>query len=404
MTCLFLIQFFSKLSRAISLIENESISGSKLLKTLDIINHMEDDYTKAKLLYDIAIINIQLRDEQQANSLLIQCLNITQNLNNPKQKIDLLVAVAEAYGKLNEYDRAQEILILATESAYATDEQLIKGQLLLEIALGYELIGLEAPTDDLFTQSQTIIEETFKPSTDFPFSELPDTLKLGVAGNINSFRDTTAFLQVTANYYKQWPTSDISIDSTVSVSFDSSRTVNNYRPSSLIEIGYRSHINQKWNLFSDIFIVTNQDLFASRNDSEDLTIIATGLVGIGLNLWRGDKPRKFLDFQFGIGPRYEYDFIKFEERENRVSPVLGLVLLGRNFQLGKFAVDETFAIIPNIDNFGRSTISSDTKLSFLIDENWSFVNRLFIRNRNPQVFEENPAIDFFFTTGVNYQF
>ena len=396
--------FPSELSRFDLLIETESIPESKLSKILDTINQMDDNYTKAKLLYYVAIRNIQLTEEQEAASILEKCLNIAEKLNNPENKVDLLVAIAQAYGNLNKYNQAQKILILATESANTVKDQLIKGQLLLEITLGYDLTGLEAPTEDLFSQSQTIIEETIKPPPAFPFSELPDTLKLGLAGNINSFRDTTAFVQVTANYYKQWSTNDISLDSILSVSLDTSRTVNNYRPSSLIEIIYRSHIDQKWSFFSDIFIVTNQELFASRNDDEDLTIIATGLVGAGLNLWRGDTPRQFLDVQFGIGPRYEYDFIQFEERENRISPVFGFVLLGRNFQLGRFSVDETFAIVPNINDFGRLTISSDTKVSFLIDNNWSFVNRLFIRSRNPEVFEENPAIEFFFTTGINYQF
>lgn len=37
-----------------------------------------------------------------------------------------------------------------------------------------------------------------------------------------------------------------------------------------------------------------------------------GLVGASLNLWRGKTPKQFLDVRFGLGGRYEYDFIAIE--------------------------------------------------------------------------------------------
>ena len=117
------------------------------------------------------------------------------------------------------------------------------------------------------------------------------------------------------NFSKQWSEDDIFVDGNISLDFDSSRTVNTYRPSSLILSVYRNHFNAQWNFFTDLSITTNQDLFSSRNDDEDLTIVGSVYFGAGLNLWRGDLRGEFLDLQLGIGPRYEYDFIDLELRE-----------------------------------------------------------------------------------------
>ncbi len=36
-----------------------------------------------------------------------------------------------------------------------------------------------------------------------------------------------------------------------------------------------------------------------------------------------------LDIQFGFNHRYEYDFIYFEERRDRINSILSLVIIGR---------------------------------------------------------------------------
>ncbi|MGB5592473.1 MAG: DUF481 domain-containing protein [Crocosphaera sp.] len=397
-------QPFSESFSSVLWIASEFEYQSKLSQILDTVNQMEDSSAKVKLLNNIAIKYIRLGEKQKAESILAQSLTIIKSLDDPNTKVNLWLKIAQAYVSLNQDDKAKEILVLATETANRVEDKLTQGRLLLEIALEYDLMGLEKTSEDLWFQSEAIILETLQPSPAFPFTELPSTLSLGLVGNVNSFRDTTAFLGATIDYYKQWSTSDFSFDGDIAVSFDSSRTTNNYRPTSLSEMTYRHHFNETWNFFTDLFVVTNQDLFASRNDDEDLTIVGALLVGAGLNLWRGETPRQFLDAQFGIGARYQYDFVDFEERENEVSPILGFVLLGRNFQLGRLTIDETFAITPSINDFGNLIISSDTKVSFPINENWSLVNRLFIRHRRPEVFEENPALEFYFTTGVDYKF
>ena len=133
-------------------------------------------------------------------------------------------------------------------------------------------------------------------------------------------------------------------------------------------------------------------------------IVTDIYVGAGLNLWRGDSPSNFLDFQLGIGPRYEYDYVDFEQRRNQVAPVLAIILLGRGFSLGEAKINQTFAILPALNNFNNYILSSDTKLSIPLSERWSFNNRLFARYRNELVFEDNPKVEFFFSTRLEYEF
>ena len=89
---------------------------------------------------------------------------------------------------------------------------------------------------------------------------------------------------------------------------------------------------------------TNQNLFSSKNDDEDLVIISELFVGVGLNLWRGDSRGDFFDLQLGIGPRYEYDYIDFEEKRNQIDPALAIILLGRGFTLGEAKLNRLWSI------------------------------------------------------------
>jgi hypothetical protein len=218
------------------------------------------------------------------------------------------------------------------------------------------------------------------------------------------YRDTTGFLGVNLDYAKQWSEDDIFVDGSIAFDYDSSRSVNNYRPQTFITSVYRKHFNAKWNFFTDFFNSTNQDLYSSKNDDEDLVIVTGIYAGAGLNLWRGDTPSNFLDFQLGIGPRYEYDYIDFELRRNQIDPVLAIIFLGRGFSLGQSTLNHTFAIIPALNNFNNYILQSDTKLSIPLSKRWSFNNRLFARYRNELIFEDNPKVEFFFSTGLEYEF
>ena len=133
-------------------------------------------------------------------------------------------------------------------------------------------------------------------------------------------------------------------------------------------------------------------------------ILSQLVFGSGLNLWQGNSPSDFLDLQLGIGPGYEYDYVNFEEKRNLLAPTLGIILLGRNLYLGKAKVNQTFAILPPLNNFNNYIIASDTKLSIPLARRWSLSNHVFLRYRNEIIFEGNPKLEFFFTSGLEYEF
>ena len=169
-------------------------------------------------------------------------------------------------------------------------------------------------------------------------------------------------------------------------------------------VNSRHHFNAQWNFFTNFFNSTNQNLFSSKNDDEDLVILSEFFVGAGLNLWRGDSRGDFLDLQLGIGPRHEYDYIDSELKRNQIDPALALILTGRGFSIGKAKINHTFLIVPALNDFNNYIITSDTNLSIPLSKKWSFTNRLFARYRNELIFEENPKVEFFFSTGLEYEF
>ncbi|MGK7932071.1 MAG: DUF481 domain-containing protein [Microcystaceae cyanobacterium] len=376
----------------------------QLSDIINLVNQMEDSPAKVNRLVDLARNAIQKRNIESAKEHLEQGVLITESFDNKVIQVDLLTNIAPYYTQINQPDKAHELLTLATKLTNSLEDFQTQSELLLEIALAYQSIGLEYKSQQLMSRSQELITKTAPSVTSFPFEEIPKELRFGLTGNINSFRDTTAFLGINTTYYKQWQTDDIYFDGSASVSFDSSRSVNNYRPSGTIITIYRHHFDEKWNFFTDGFIVTNQDLYSSRNDDEDLTIDVTGVLGAGLNLWRGESAKEFLDLQLGLGSRYEYDYIAFEERRNQVEPILAINLIGRGFKLGNVTLQEVFIISPSLRDPENTIIASDTRLQVPLSQRWSLTNRLFIRYRTQTIFEANPKVQFFFTTGVDYRF
>jgi hypothetical protein len=377
---------------------------ARLDRSLAIIDQMDDSQHKVILLNDLALSYSRLGNREKANSILEQSLAIAQSFEDIALKVTTMSKIAQYYALTGLKTKAIEILDNTVELVSRLEDKFQQGQILLEISLEYGDIGEEESAQRFFAQSQTIIAEASQPSPEFPFTETPPTFKLGLSGNVNSHRDTTAFVGINLDFAKQWSEEDIFFDGNIYLDYDSSRSVNNYRPGSLITSVYRHHFNAKWNFFTDFFNSTNQDLYSSKNDDEDLVIISGIYAGAGLNLWRGDSPSNFLDFQIGVGPRYEYDYIDFEQRRNQIDPVLAIILLGRGFSLGEAKINHTFSILPALNNFNNYILSSDTKLSIPLSERWSFNNRLFARYRNELVFDDNPKVEFFFSTGLEYEF
>ncbi len=386
---------------------------SRLDQSLDMINEIDDSQLKVTLLNNLALSYAQMGNIDKAITksgtlraiaILDQSLLIAKGFEDVVLKVTTITTIGKHYYQIGQKPKAIEILDDTVEMASMVEDKSLQGQLLLEISFKYAEIGQEESAQTLFAQSQTMMVRASQPLPEFPFTETPSTFKFGLAGFVNSFRDTTAFVGINVDYTKQWSEDDIFVDGTINLDYDSSRSVNNYRPGSLITSVYRHHFNAKWNFFTDFFNSTNQDLYSSKNDDEDLVILTAIYAGAGLNLWRGESPSNFLDFQLGIGPRYEYDYINFEQKLNQIDPGLAIIFLGRGFSLGGAKINHTFAIFPALNNFNNYILSSNTKISIPLSERWSFNNRLFARYRNELIFEGNPKLEFFFSTGLEYEF
>ena len=377
---------------------------SRLAQSREMIQEMDDSQKKVVLLNNLAINYAQLGKIDIAIAILEQSLSIANSFEDLGLKVTTTTNIAKYYAQIGQTSQAIEILDNAVTMVNLVEDKSLQSQLFLEISLKYGEFGQEETAQTLLAQSQIIIAASEQPLPEFPFMETPRTLTLEFFGNVNSFRETTALVGIEVDYAKFWSEDDIFVNGLMSFDFDSSRTINNPRPRSLILVDYRHHFNAQWNFFIDFFNSTNQSLFASRNNDEDLTIISELFVGSGLNLWRGDSRGEFLDLQLGLGASYKYDFIDFEERRNQIDPALAIILSGRGFSLGKAKLNQSFVIVPPLNNFNDYVITFDTNLSIPLSEEWSLSNRLFLRYRNELVFEANPKWEFFFTTGFEYKF
>ena len=377
---------------------------ARLEQSLDMIQQMDESQQKVVLLNNLAVNYAQLGKLDIALSILEQSLAIAQSFDDLVEKITTITNIAKYYAQIGQTSPAIEILDNAVAMVNLVEDKSLQSQLFFEISLKYGELGQEEAAQTLLAQSQTIIAASEQPLPEFPFKETPRILKLGFFGNIYSFRETTALVGIEIDYAKLWSEDDLFVNGLISFNFDSSRTVNDPRPTSLILVDYRHHFNAKWNFFTNFFNSTNQNLFASRNNDEDLTIITELFVGSGLNLWRGDSRGEFLDLQLGLGPSYKYDFIDFKTRRNQIDPALAIILWGRGFSLGKAKLNQTFIIVPPLNNINNYVITYDTNLAIPLNRKWSLSNRLFLRYRNELIFEANPKWEFFFTTGFEYEF
>ncbi len=377
---------------------------SRLDQSLQLINDIESPSIKVMLLNDLALSYAKLGKIDKARELLEKSLLIVSTFEEIELKVREMTNIASHYQQIGQTDQAINILENTIDMVNGIEDKLLQGQLLLHISFKYEELGKEEQAENLLVQSKTIIVKESQPSPDFPFQETPSQFKLGFTGNVKSFRDTTGFFGTNIDYSKQWSEEDVFVEGQVSFNFDSSRTVNNHRPQSFLVAVYRNHFNTDWNFFITFFNSVNENRFSSRNDDEDLTVISGFWLGPALNLWQEGSNEKFLDLQIGIGPRYEYDYIDFETRKNEVKPTLGIILMGRGFSLEKVRMDQELAFVPALDDFDQYVLTSNTKISFPLSDNWSFVNRVFLRYRNQKILEENPNLNFFFSTGLEYKF
>ena len=242
------------------------------------------------------------------------------------------------------------------------------------------------------------------PAETFPFREQPARMDLGLGAGGNSFTATKIRADFTADLYKQWPVQDVYLDGLFALDYDSSRTVVNGRPIGIATFVYRRHLNSDWNLFYDQLLAVNASGFATDDDDEDLSAVSTSFVGAGLNLWRGDHPGRFLDLQLGVGPRFEYEYIDFERKKNKLGGAIGMVLLGRDIPIGSSTLSILLGGGAYMDDWTDVSILFDSTLDVPLSRRWAWSNRFVLRFRSDTVVESNPQFNSIFSSGFTFKF
>lgn len=397
---------------------NLPISATDDLNTISSIDNnyksilsMDDSPLKVMILTNLALKYARQNNQKKALKILAKAQQVSLQLTDNYQQIVSLTQVAQTYGEINNRESvntkchyAIASLNLAKEKTKQIKDKSLQASLLLNIALEYEKLGEIEIANNIYQQSQIIQTQISQPQPEFPFEQTPTKFQIGLLANVNSFRKTTATFGFDVNYEKQWEISDIFVNGTAFIGYDSDRTFNKFRPTGLVNSVYRYHFDKDWSFFTNTLITANQDFFASQNDDDDLSILGNLLLGGGYNLWRGETPNNSVDLQIGLGSIYEYDFFDGEKRRNQLSPALGILLQSRGLKLGNAELNHILAIIPALNDLENYTITSDSNLSIPLSEKWSFTNRLFVRYRNQLIYENNPKVQFFFSTGVKYTF
>lgn len=374
-----------------------------LQQALTIADTIKDPYDRATILNDIALQYANLGKKEQGIAILSQSLEAAKKIADTSVKVTVMLGIAQNYFELEQITTANEILSESIELANSVEDKSLKSRLLTKIALKHAEIGQDEQTAILLSQSQELIEQATEPVTTFPFQPAPMEGSFSFGGALESFATTTYTVFANTNLYKQWAVDDIDLEADLFLSFDSGRTINNYRPGGILLSFYRHHFNPQWNFFTDILITGNLNIFAAATDDEDLDYVVGIATGIGLNLWRKEQ-RQFVDLQLGVGARYEYADIDFQLLRNGTEPTLNLNLWAKGFQLWTAKVDRLFGVTLLFDDFEDFFLLSRTKFSFPLGEKWSFDNTLWLRYRNQKLLETNPNLQVFFTTGIGFKF
>ena len=352
---------------------------------------------------NIALQYANLGKKEQGIAILSQSLEVAKKIADTSVKVTVMLEIAQSYWELEQITTANKILSESLELANSVADKSLKSRLLTKIALKYAEIGQDKQAAILLSQTQELIEQGTEAVAAFPFQPTPVGGSFSFGGTFDFFDTTVYTLFANTNLYKQWAVNDIDLETNFFLSFDSSRIINTYRPGGIVLSFYRHHFNPKWNFFTDILITGNLNIFAAATDDEDLNYVVGIATGIGLNLWRKEQ-RQFVDFQLGVGARYEYADIDFQLLRNETKPTLNLNFWGKGFQLWTAKVDQLFGVTFPFDDFEDFFFLSRTKFSFPLGEKLSFDNTLWLRYRNQKLLETNPNLQVFFTTGIGFKF
>ncbi|MGA1621340.1 MAG: tetratricopeptide repeat protein, partial [Synechocystis sp.] len=155
----------------------------------DILKNSPDSAFKAQLLVNLALKLAQDGDRQTTLTYLDQATVIGRSLDKTTDKVSTLLLIAKAYHQLEVPDQSQALL-QETEQIITQVNPPQQPELRLTLALAYGQLG----ATDLAQQTLRAIKPPPAPKPDFPFqTDEPWDGQLGISGQVNSYRDTTAF-------------------------------------------------------------------------------------------------------------------------------------------------------------------------------------------------------------------
>jgi hypothetical protein len=325
-----------------------------------------------------------------------------RKIADPFRRAELLLRLARLQRQLG-LEQAAAISVGEARRLGEDTQGTEGGALLLKLGLAGR--GLESPQTAaaLLAEGQRRLEPT-APAPSFPFAPAPTELQVGFGLSGASFRDSTAVASINLDLYAQGARRDLDVDLLALAEYDSTRSFNTIRPNGQAFLVFRHHLDRRWNLFFGQLASVNNDTFASRDDDEDLSVLSVSLAGIGLNLWRDANPSSFVEAQLGVGVRYEYEFIDFEQRQNRLDPNLTLLLRAREVPVGKGRINQILALGSLMNEWDNALLWSTTSISFPLSKRWRWKNELVFRYRTEPVDNDDPNLNAIFSTGLTYQF
>ncbi|QEY32690.1 DUF481 domain-containing protein [Synechococcus sp. RSCCF101] len=376
--------------------------------SLQIIQGMEASEERTRLILALVDACIERSCSLSLDGPLEQVRQGLKNGDDLAANVRLRIALARAEHRLGNDGQAQEDLQAAASEveksasgarAISREEQ---AQLLLELSLANQAIGESEVGSEQLATSQALLHQDTTEA--FPFAEQPLDLAVGAGLSGSSFIDTSATLTVSLDGYKQWPRQDLYLTGIYGGGYDSDRDVKRIQPFAESILIYRYHLNPGWHLMAGNLTALNSSTFAAQDDDDDLTLVTQTVAGIGRNLWRGDDPSSFIDLQLGVGPRYDYDSINFEELQNDVKPSLALLLVGRDVPVGAARLSPLLGVASDISDITDTYLLLDTSLRIPITQRLAWDTRAVLRYRSKTVVESNPNVNAIFSTGLRFSF
>ncbi len=362
-----------------------------LLQALEIANSLKDPYDKATLLNDIAIKYSNLGKPDRAREILDQSLEVARTIEDTRNKVTTIGAIALHYAKIGQLTIANELLAEASEMANSVEDKFLQARLLSDLALKYAELGEQSQTETLLSQSQEIIEQASVPVAEFPFQPTPLEGRITLAGEISTDDNRESELSVQLKLDQQWETDSFSFDIDYETNFDNSRSRDRYRTIINTFSVYRHHFDETWSLFTAARF--------ERDIEDGIFYDFTSLVGPALNIFRQGSQRR-LDIGVGVGVRYQ-DALGKPTDSN--FPSVGLIVFYNDlfFDFVKFSQRFTFSV--PVSDRNNSRLGSTTELSVPLWEKWFFTTQArYIYRGEPAL--RRSGSEFKLNTGISYEF